>query len=222
MGGHALPRARHPHAGLPTAGVSPSSPSRSPRSTASNGAEGRESFEAGAALKALHPAPRHAHRKRRVSRAVGSCTREAVTRSYGRWRGLGGLHGQSVREEERAAAERDRGGATMDPDEVIVLAAPLMPVRARRIKHYEDPHLRAPAQGGRRRSPGPGKRGPGKPEGGVPGPSHERRGPRRGEAGRRRPPRRRRGPRRPPDRPRRRRCGSSALRSPRRSHHARQ
>ena len=101
------------------------------------GPEGREGFEAGAALK-LYIQPRESRTVAEVSRAVGSCTREAVTRSYGTWRGLGGLRGQSVREEERPLLS-ETGARTMDPDEVVVLAAPLMPIRARRIKHYEDP-----------------------------------------------------------------------------------
>lgn len=101
------------------------------------GPEGREGFEAGAALK-LYIQPRESRTVTEVSRAVGSCTREAVTRSYGTWRGLGGLRGQSVREEERPLLSETEA-RTMDEGEVIVLAAPLMPIRARRIKHYEDP-----------------------------------------------------------------------------------
>ena len=101
------------------------------------GAEGREGFEAGSALK-LYIQPRDQRTVAEVSRAVGSCTREAVTRSYGAWRGFGGMHGQSVREEERPLLS-ETAARTLDPDDVIVLAAPLMPIRARRIKHYEDP-----------------------------------------------------------------------------------
>ena len=101
------------------------------------GPEGREGFEAGAALK-LYIQPRDRRTVTELSHAVGSCTREAVTRSYGARRGLGALRGQSVREEERPLLSETEA-RTMDPDEVIVLAAPLMPVRARRIKHFADP-----------------------------------------------------------------------------------
>ena len=101
------------------------------------GPEGREGFEAGAALK-LYIQPREGRTVAEVSRAVGSCTREAVTRSYGVMRGLGGLRGQSVREEERPLLSETEA-RTLDPDDVIVLVAPLMPVRARRIQHFADP-----------------------------------------------------------------------------------
>ena len=101
------------------------------------GPEGRESFESGAALK-LYIQPRDQRTVSEVSRAVGSCTREAVTRSYGTWRGIGGLRGQSVREEERPLLSETEA-RTMDPDDVLVLTSPLMPIRARRIKHYDDP-----------------------------------------------------------------------------------
>ena len=97
----------------------------------------RRSLEAGTGLR-LFITPRDEDTVAEVSRAVGSCTREAVTRSYGARRGLGGLRGQSVREEERPLLSETEA-RTLDADEVVLVAPPQMPIRARRIRYYEDP-----------------------------------------------------------------------------------
>ena len=97
----------------------------------------RRSLEAGTGLR-LFITPRDEDTVTEVSRAVGSCTREAVTRSYGARRGLGGLRGQSVREEERPLLSETEA-RTLDAGEVVLVAPPQMPIRARRIVYYEDP-----------------------------------------------------------------------------------
>ena len=101
----------------------------------------RRSLEAGCGLR-LFITPRDEDTVGELSRAVGSCTAEAVTRSYGRRRGLGALHGQSVREEERPLLSETQA-RTMDAGEVVVLTPPQMPIRARRIVYHEDPTFTA-------------------------------------------------------------------------------
>ena len=64
------------------------------------GPEGRESLENGAGLK-LYITPRDQRTVREVSAAVGSTTREAVTRMYGRNKGVLGATSTSSRLEER-------------------------------------------------------------------------------------------------------------------------
>ena len=97
----------------------------------------RRSLEGGVGLR-LFIAPRDEDTLNEVSRALGTRTGESVSRSYGRRRGPGGLTGQSVREEARPLLG-EAELRLMDPDEVIVLVAQQMPIRAHRIKHYEDP-----------------------------------------------------------------------------------
>ncbi|GFE67263.1 type IV secretory system conjugative DNA transfer family protein [Litoreibacter roseus] len=101
------------------------------------GPEGRESLENGAGLK-LYITPRDQRTVREVSTAVGSTTREAVTRTYGRNKGLFGVTSTSARLEERPLLSETEA-RTMDPDDVIVLASPQHPIRAQRIKYFEDP-----------------------------------------------------------------------------------
>ena len=64
------------------------------------GPEGRESLENGAGLK-LYITPRDQRTVKEVSAAVGSTTREAVTRMYGRNKGFLGVTSTSARLEER-------------------------------------------------------------------------------------------------------------------------
>ena len=101
------------------------------------GPEGRESLENGAGLK-LYITPRDQRTVREVSAAVGSTTREAVTHVYGRNKGILGATSSSSRFEERPLLSETEA-RTMDPDEVIILASPQHPIRAKRIKYFEDP-----------------------------------------------------------------------------------
>ncbi|MEO3416206.1 type IV secretory system conjugative DNA transfer family protein [Roseovarius sp. CAU 1744] len=101
------------------------------------GPEGRESLENGAGLK-LYITPRDQRTVREVSAAVGSTTREAVTRMYGRNKGILGATSTTSRLEERPLLSETEA-RTMDPDEVIILASPQHPIRAKRIKYFEDP-----------------------------------------------------------------------------------
>ncbi|WP_299852212.1 type IV secretory system conjugative DNA transfer family protein [uncultured Roseovarius sp.] len=101
------------------------------------GPEGRESLENGAGLK-LYITPRDQRTVREVSSAVGSTTREAVTRMYGRNKGILGATSTTARLEERPLLSETEA-RTMDPDEVIILASPQHPIRAQRIKYFDDP-----------------------------------------------------------------------------------
>ncbi len=101
------------------------------------GPEGRESLENGAGLK-LYITPRDQRTVREVSAAVGSTTREAVTRMYRRNKGILGATSTTARLEERPLLSETEA-RTMDSDEVIILASPQHPIRAKRIKYFEDP-----------------------------------------------------------------------------------
>ncbi|MCI5042970.1 MULTISPECIES: type IV secretory system conjugative DNA transfer family protein [Rhodobacterales] len=101
------------------------------------GSEGRESLENGAGLK-LYITPRDQRTVREVSAAVGSTTREAVTRMYGRNKGILGATSTSARLEERPLLSETEA-RLLDPDEVIILASPQHPIKAQRIKYYDDP-----------------------------------------------------------------------------------
>ncbi|MDP5218789.1 type IV secretory system conjugative DNA transfer family protein [Ruegeria sp. 2205SS24-7] len=103
------------------------------------GSEGRESLENGAGLK-LYITPRDQRTVREVSAAVGSTTREAVTHMYGRNKGILGATSSSSRLEERPLLSETEA-RTMDPNEVIILASPQHPIRAQRIKYFEDPYF---------------------------------------------------------------------------------
>ena len=108
------------------------------------GPEGRESLENGAGLK-LYITPRDQRTVREVSAAVGSTTREAVTRMYGRNKGILGATSTTARLEERPLLSETEA-RTMDPDEVIILASPQHPIRAQRIKYFDDPMFEALAE----------------------------------------------------------------------------
>lgn len=105
------------------------------------GPEGRESLENGAGLK-LYITPRDQRTVKEVSAAVGSTTREAVTRMYGRNKGILGATSTSARLEERPLLSETEA-RLMDPDEVIILASPQHPIKAQRIKYYYDPLFKA-------------------------------------------------------------------------------
>jgi len=104
------------------------------------GPEGRESLENGAGLK-LYITPRDQRTVKEVSAAVGSTTREAVTRMYGRNKGILGATSTSARLEERPLLSETEA-RLMDPDEVIILASPQHPIKAQRIKYYDDPFFK--------------------------------------------------------------------------------
>ena len=103
--------------------------------------EGRESLENGAGLK-LYITPRDQRTVKEVSAAVGSTTREAVTRMYGRNKGILVATSTPARLEERPLLSETEA-RLMDPDEVIILASPQHPIKAQRIKYYDDPLFRA-------------------------------------------------------------------------------
>ncbi len=105
------------------------------------GPEGRESLENGAGLK-LYITPRDQRTVKEVSASVGSTTREAVTRMYGRNKGFLGATSTSARLEERPLLSETEA-RLMDPDEVIILASPQHPIKAHRIKYYDDPLFKA-------------------------------------------------------------------------------
>ncbi|MEM5469753.1 MAG: type IV secretory system conjugative DNA transfer family protein [Paracoccaceae bacterium] len=104
------------------------------------GPEGRESLENGAGLK-LYITPRDQRTVREVSAAVGSTTREAVTRMYGRNKGVLGATSTSARLEERPLLSETEA-RLLDPDDVIILASPQHPIKAQRIKYYDDPFFK--------------------------------------------------------------------------------
>jgi len=110
-------------------------------SYASKPPKGRESLENGVGLK-LYITPRDQRTVREVSVSVGSTTREAVTKMYGRNKGVLGATSTSTRLEERPLLSETEA-RLMDPDEVIILASPQHPIKAQRIKYYEDPLFKA-------------------------------------------------------------------------------
>ena len=101
------------------------------------GPNGRQSLETGAGLK-LYITPRDYQTVKEVSSAVGSTTREAVSHSFGRSRGVLGSTGTTIRMEERPLLS-ETDARMMDPDKVIILASPQQPIRVSRIKYHEDP-----------------------------------------------------------------------------------
>ena len=77
-----------------------------------------------------------------VSQAVDSTTREAVTWSYGRNKGLLGAQSTTARLEERPLLSETQA-RLMDPDEVIILTPPQHAILAKRIKYFDDPVFKA-------------------------------------------------------------------------------
>ena len=105
------------------------------------GPDGRGSLENGAGLK-LYITPRDEQTVKEVSASVGKTTSEAVTMSYGRNKGLWGAQSSTSRLEERPLLSETEA-RFMDPDDVIILASPQHPIKATRIKYYEDPKFMA-------------------------------------------------------------------------------
>lgn len=81
------------------------------------------------------------HRIALAAAAVGSTTREAITRMYGRNKGFLGATSTSARLEERPLLSETEA-RLMDPDEVIILASPQHPITASRIQYYDDPFFK--------------------------------------------------------------------------------
>ncbi|MFA8388351.1 MAG: type IV secretory system conjugative DNA transfer family protein [Pelagibaca sp.] len=75
-----------------------------------------------------------------VSAAVGSTTREAVTRMCGRNKGFLGGTSTSARLEAGPLSETE--ARLMDPDEVTIRVSPQHPIKADRIKYYDDPFFK--------------------------------------------------------------------------------
>ena len=105
------------------------------------GPDGRGSLENGAGLK-LYITPRDEQTVKEVSASVGKTTSEAVTTSYGRNKGFLGAQSSTSRYEERPLLSETEA-RFMDPDDVIILASPQHPIKATRIKYYEDPKFMA-------------------------------------------------------------------------------
>jgi type IV secretion system protein VirD4 len=105
------------------------------------GPDGRGSLENGAGLK-LYITPRDEQTVKEVSASVGKTTSEAVTMSYGRNKGILGAQSSTSRLEERPLLSETEA-RFMDPDDVIILASPQHPIKATRIKYYEDPKFMA-------------------------------------------------------------------------------
>jgi len=105
------------------------------------GPEGRGSLENGAGLK-LYITPRDELTVKEVSASVGKTTSEAVTMSFGQSKGFFGAQSTTSRLEERPLLSETET-RFMDPDDVIILASPQHPVKARRIKYFEDPKFSA-------------------------------------------------------------------------------
>ena len=61
---------------------------------------------------------------------------------YGRNKGILGATSTSARLEERPLLSETEA-RLMDPDEVIILASPQHPIKAQRIKYYDDPMFKA-------------------------------------------------------------------------------
>ncbi|OWJ78002.1 type IV secretory system conjugative DNA transfer family protein [Haematobacter missouriensis] len=101
----------------------------------------RRSLQGGAGVK-LYLTPSDQKTIEELSQAVGKTTKRVVTRS--RSVGRNPFEGRSVTErtEETPLLNEDEA-RRLDLDEVILVVDAQMPIRARRIKYYEDPELRA-------------------------------------------------------------------------------
>ena len=108
------------------------------------GPDGRSSLENGAGLK-LYITPRDEQTVKEVSASVGKMTSEAVTTSFGRNKGVLGATSTSSRLEERPLLSETEA-RFLNPDDVIILASPQHPIKARRIKYFEDPKFSAMVQ----------------------------------------------------------------------------
>ncbi|MDZ4067913.1 MAG: type IV secretory system conjugative DNA transfer family protein, partial [Tabrizicola sp.] len=100
----------------------------------------RRSLQGGAGVK-LYLTPSEQKTIEELSQAVGKTTKRVVTRS--RAVGRNPFEGRSVSErtEDTPLLTEDQA-RRMDLDEVILVIDAQMPIRARRIKYFEDPALR--------------------------------------------------------------------------------
>ena len=100
----------------------------------------RRSLQGGAGVK-LYLTPSDQKTIEELSQAVGKTTKRVVTRS--RSVGRNPFEGRSVTErtEETPLLNEDEA-RRLDLDEVILVVDAQMPIRARRIKYYEDPALK--------------------------------------------------------------------------------
>jgi len=101
----------------------------------------RRSLQGGAGVK-LYLTPSEQKTIEELSQAVGKTTKRVVTRS--RAVGRNPFEGRSVSErtEDTPLLTEDQA-RRMDLDEVILVIDAQMPIRARRIKYFEDPALKA-------------------------------------------------------------------------------
>ena len=100
----------------------------------------RRSLQGGAGVK-LYLTPSEQKTIEELSQAVGKTTKRVVTRS--RAVGRNPFEGRSVSErtEDSALLTEDQA-RRMDLDEVILVVDAQMPIRARRVKYFEDPKLK--------------------------------------------------------------------------------
>ena len=101
----------------------------------------RRSLQGGAGVK-LYLTPSEQKTIEELSQAVGKTTKRVVTRS--RAVGRNPFEGRSVSErtEDTPLLTEDEA-RRMDLDEVILVIDAQMPIRARRVKYFEDPALKA-------------------------------------------------------------------------------
>lgn len=105
------------------------------------GEDTRLSLQGGAGIK-IYLAPSEQRTKAELSTAVGKTTKRVVSKS--RVVGKGPFNGINIseRNEDRDLLTEDEAGR-LGPDEVIVLANGQHPIKAWRIKYYEDRRLKA-------------------------------------------------------------------------------
>lgn len=101
------------------------------------GKEGRQGLENGAGLR-LFMTPREELTVGEVSAAVGKTTKEAVSRTFSKNRGLLGSTSLSSRAEERPLLS-ETDARTLDPNKIIILAPPQHPIMVQKIQWFEDP-----------------------------------------------------------------------------------
>src|SRR5690606_33258206 len=100
------------------------------------GEDTRLSLQGGAGIK-VYLAPSEQRTKAELAAAVGKTTHRVVTKS--RTVGKGPFSGINVseRHEERDLLTEDEAGR-LTPDDVIIIANGQHPIKARRIKYFED------------------------------------------------------------------------------------
>ena len=100
------------------------------------GENARLSLEAAAGVK-LYITPQDRKTARELSSAIGNRTRRAFSYSRSGTRRLFESESQSEREEAQPLLS-EQDARKLDPDTVVILAAGQHPIKARRIKYYED------------------------------------------------------------------------------------